>query len=590
MLLKPYRDLLIRYFAPHRLQVVALAALLLAGTGLQLVTPQVTRHFIDTAQAGGALRTLTVAAGLFMLVALLGQVVTVVETYAAENLGWVATNALRTDLAQHCLDLDMSFHNAHTPGELIERIDGDVGTLANFFSRFVLQLLGSGVLLLGVLALVWREEWRIGLALTVVSSAALVVLNIVRAAGTRYSRAAREASAGLFGFLEERLSGLADIQASGAQTHVLYRMYPHLRVLFQSSRTSFLMGGVLGSAGSAVFTLGWILVFAMGAYFYRAGTMSIGTVYLLFQYTAMLRQPLGQLSQQAQDFQRASASVARIVELYATASRLHDGPGLAIPTGPLSVEFDHVTFGYSATDTSSLPVLMDISFSVPPGRVLGILGRTGSGKTTLMRLLLRLYDPNGGTIRLGDVDLRQARLAELHQHIGVVTQEVQLFQATVRDNLTLFARGIPDARVVKVIDELGLTTWFRTLPNGLETELAPGSGGLSAGEAQLLAFARVFLRDPDVVILDEASSRLDPATERLIERAVDRLFANRTGIVIAHRLATVQHVDDILILSDGRTAEYGPRQQLAQDPASLFHGLLVAGDQPLSASLAGQRS
>ena len=580
MSLRPYRDLLIRYFMPHWPQAVAVAALLLGGIALQLVTPQIVRHFIDTAQAGGALRTLMVAASLFLGVALLTQVVAVAETYAAENLGWIATNALRADLAQHCLELDMSFHNAHTPGELIERIDGDVTVLANFFSRFVLQLLGSVLLLIGVLALLFREEWRVGLALALVSVGALVVLNKVRAVGMRYSLASRQASAELFGFLEERLSGLADIQASGARNYVVRRLYPHLRALFQSSRTAFLMGGVLGSATGAVFTLGWVLVFALGAYFYRAGTMTIGTVFLLFQYTAMLRSPLGQIARQAQDFQTASAGIARVRELYATAPLLHDGPGTPLPAGPPAVEFDGVSFGYAAGE--GLPVLKEVSFRLEPGRVLGVLGRTGSGKTTLSRLLFRLYDPDAGTIRLGGVDLRQARLADLHQRVGIVTQEVGLFQATVRDNLALFDRDIADGRIVQVLESLGLGAWFRALPAGLETELAPGRSGLSAGEAQLLAFARVFLRDPGLVILDEASSRLDPATERLIERAVDALFADRTAIVIAHRLATVRRADEILILEDGRVVEHGSRERLARDARSRFHELSAAG-------LAGQR-
>jgi ATP-binding cassette subfamily B protein len=349
------------------------------------------------------------------------------------------------------------------------------------------------------------------------------------------------------------------------------------------------MGGVLGSAASAVFAAGWVVVFAMGAYFYRAGTMSLGTVYLMFQYTAMLRWPLGQIAQEAQDFQKASASIVRIRQLYDTPVLIGDGPGMPIPVGPLAVEFTNVSFGYTAGDGHPAPVLKDVSFRLEPGRVLGILGRTGSGKTTLTRLLFRLYDPDAGTIRLGDVDLRQAQLGGLHQRVAIVTQEVQLFHATVRDNLTLFDRSIADSAIMQVLAELGLLPWLRALPAGLETELGPGSAGLSAGEAQLLAFARVFLRDPGVVILDEASSRLDPATEQLIERAVDRLFhpggAHRTGIVIAHRLATVRRADDILILEDGRVVEYGPRERLARDHQSRFHALAAAISHAATANL-----
>jgi ATP-binding cassette subfamily B protein len=198
-----------------------------------------------------------------------------------------------------------------------------------------------------------------------------------------------------------------------------------------------------------------------------------------------------------------------------------------------------------------------VSFAVEPGTVLGVVGRTGSGKSTIARLLLRLYDVTDGAVSLGDHDVRSLRLATLRESVGVVTQDVQLFEASLRDNLTLFADEADDAQLLSVLDELDLGAWYARLPDGLDTVIANvGSGGvgvgLSAGEAQLLAFARVFLRDPGLVILDEASSRLDPATERRIERAVDRLLQGRTGILIAHRLVTLERADAVLSLEHGR--------------------------------------
>ena len=223
----------------------------------------------------------------------------------------------------------------------------------------------------------------------------------------------------------------------------------------------------------------------------------------------------------------------------------------------------------------------DLSFRIEPGTVLGLLGRTGSGKTTLTRLLFRLYDPDSGKVRLGDgdvlIDLREVVLADLRQKVGMVTQNVQLFHATMRDNLTFFDPGIPDERIVQVMDDLGLGEWYESLPDGLDTELESGGGGLSAGEAQLLAFTRIFLKDPGLVILDEASSRLDPATEHLIERAVNKLVQGRTALIIAHRLGTIQRADEIMILDDGRICEHGARSALADDPSSRFHSLLQAG-------------
>ena len=212
---------------------------------------------------------------------------------------------------------------------------------------------------------------------------------------------------------------------------------------------------------------------------------------------------------------------------------------------------------------------------------MGLLGRTGSGKSTLSKLLFRFYHPTAGTIWLGDgngtrVDLCNARTRDLRGRIGMVTQEVQLFNASVRDNLTLFEERIDDSRILEVIREVGLSTWFDSLPNGLDTLLST-AGDLSAGEAQLLAFARVFLNDPGLVILDEASSRLDPATEQQVETALDKLLQGRTGVIIAHRLATVQRADEIMVLEEGTIGEYGTRTALAANPQSRFSHLLRTG-------------
>jgi ABC-type multidrug transport system fused ATPase/permease subunit len=285
--------------------------------------------------------------------------------------------------------------------------------------------------------------------------------------------------------------------------------------------------------------------------------------------------------------QRARAGLVRINELYHTRSRLQivpaDERSLSSQTSrqsePLSVAFDDVSFEYHP----GVPVLQNISFQLAPNRVLGLLGRTGSGKTTIARLLVHFYEPSRGTVHLGGKALRQIPPAEMHRQVGLVTQEVQLFHGTVRDNLTFFERTVPDERILYVIKELGLLPWYNTLPNGLDTELAAGGQGLSAGEAQLLALTRVFLQDPGLVILDEASSRLDPATEHLITRAIDQLLKDRTAIIIAHQLKTVQRADEIMILEDGNVVEHSSRESLANDPSSRFYQLLRTGSEEVLA-------
>jgi len=234
------------------------------------------------------------------------------------------------------------------------------------------------------------------------------------------------------------------------------------------------------------------------------------------------------------------------------------------------VQFDAVSFGY----TDDVPVLRDVSIALAPGRVLGVVGRTGSGKTTLTRLLLRFYDPQSGIVRLGGMDLRAVRLAAVRTRIGLVTQEVHLFHASVRDNLTLFDDSVSDEQISAVLNTMGLADWLRELPHGLDTLIGSGGVELSAGQAQVLACARVLLRDPDLVILDEPSSRLDPVTDRMVHAALGRLLEGRTGIIVAHRLATLAYADDILILENGRVREHAPRLALVANPDSRFAELL----------------
>jgi ABC-type multidrug transport system fused ATPase/permease subunit len=559
---------------PQPLQVGGLALLLLVSIGLQLLNPQVMRQFVDRAMSGASDRTLMIAAGLFLFIALIQQVASVGATYLSERVGWTATNALRAELLRHCLRLDPSFHKQHTPGELIERIDGDATALAGFFSRLVIQVAGNLLLLLGVLVLLWVIDWRVGLLLTGSAGLVFLALHRIRVVVSPLWKEARQQSAELYGFIEERLAGAEDIRSSGAQAYTVRRLCERMEAQFRVEHRARLTGWLSWPTADFLLTLALASIYLLGASAFHEGSLSLGTLLSIFFYVELLSRPLNQISRQAEEFQKASAGIARIRELLDSPSALDEGENETLPAGPLAVTFRDVRFGYDADDA---PVLDGISFDLEPGRVLGLLGRTGSGKSTIARLLFRLYDPQAGSIALGGVDLRRASLAALRQRVGVVTQEVQLFHATIRENLTLFDPAIPDGRIHAAIEALGLQGWFGSLPEGLDTLLAAGGGGLSAGEAQLLAFTRIFLRDPGLVILDEASSRLDPATEQLIERAVGRLLRGRTGIIIAHRLHTVTVADEILILEGGAALEHGERERLLGEPGSHFSRLLRTG-------------
>jgi ATP-binding cassette subfamily B protein len=662
------------YLRPFRGRVALLTLLLLASISLQLLAPQLLGRFVDAATSGGGDLTnrLYMLPALFFAAVLAQKGLFLLIVYLTEDLGWATTNALRADLTAHVLRLDMGFHKLRTPGELIERIDSDVGELAEYFSEIIVSLIGNGLLVAGIIVLIFLEDWRIGL---VALAYAVIMIALLRAVQNRmvklFTRIS-QASAELLGFLEEHITGTEDVVPNGGSGYVMARLYPLLNTHAALRTRTYTLSTAVGATSTLLFVLALAGSMGLAALSFQAGAMTIGTVFTLVYYVGLLESPLDSVRRHLSYIQRALAGVNRTREFFDLRPEVGDSAGassVALPSGAPGVVFDRVSFAYkdrrqtadrsqSTTDhrpqtTDDAPqaivdeeqlssgqptavgsrfdtptVLHDITFAIEPGRVLGVLGRTGSGKTTLTRLLFRLYDVDEGAIWLSDrrrptadrsddahqpapdhqpqttdddstlvtrgstlgtptavdlIDIRDVTLTDLRRHVGMVTQDVQLFAATVRDNLTLFNNYDPnrptidDGHILGALATLGLDDWYRGLPDGLDTVLESGGKGLSAGEAQLLAFTRVFLRDPQLVVLDEASSRLDPGTEQLLERAIDRLLASRTGIIIAHRLRTVQRADDILILEDGRVVEFGPRAALAADPASRFYRLLQTG-------------
>ncbi|HET9914374.1 MAG TPA: ABC transporter ATP-binding protein [Anaerolineales bacterium] len=570
---KAYWDLLSQHIRPQKGRFGLLVILLFGSIGLRIFAPQIMRMFIDSALAGEALQILTWTALAFIGIALLQQVISVSVTYLGENVAWTATNALRAELAWHALNLDMRFHNDHTPGELIERIDGDVTELATFFSQFALNLVSNGLLLIGVLAALFREDWRTGLGFTVFSFVTILVLGRLKDIAVPHQKARRQAEAELYGFLEEQLAGTEDIRSSGAVDYSIRELFRHQSTILTHNRRAHFKRWIIENAMGLALTMGTLLAITSGYWLFTAGLITIGTVYLFVHYINLLEEPFWAMTHEIESFQTIGACVERLTEFRNFKAEVIDGSGIDIRAQPLALAFKDVTFSYNGSDS----VLNGLSFQLQPGSVLGLLGRTGSGKTTLARLIFRLYDPKSGYIEINGTDLRDLHIETLRQNIAIVTQDVQLFRASIRDNLTFFDRSIPDEKIHATLEELELGDWYRSLPKGLDTQLDTGSRSLSAGEAQLLAFTRVFLRNPGLVILDEASSRLDPATEQHLERAIDKLLQNRTAIIIAHRLGTVQRADEIMILESGSVSEYGERRQLAADPNSRFYQLLQTG-------------
>jgi ATP-binding cassette subfamily B protein len=574
--IRAYLSLFAGYLRPYRRTAVLLASVLTWAIALQLVNPQLIKRFIDGAVAGDNISALVPIAVAFMVIAVAHQGLMVWATYLAEQVGWSATNQMRVDLADHVLHLDMGFHKSTSPGALIERIDGDVTALSNFFSSMIIKIIGNAAMIAGIVVLLWVESWIIGLVVTVLIAVTFTGLFRLHGVTVPWQKAIRATSAEMYGFIGEQIDGTEDIEANGATGYMMSRFDTIQRRWLPETVRGWTGWAMMWSASMALYFASLAVGFVLGAWQFTAGTLTIGGVYIVLQYIQMVHRPIEQIREELIDLQKAGASIERVQELFDRQPQLTRRDTKTLPDGPLTVAFEAVTFSYD-DDGGNETVLDNVDFSIAPGRVVGLLGRTGSGKSTIARLLTHLNEPQQGSVRIGGYDTRDIDLVDLRHRVAMVTQDVQLFRATIRENLTFFDASVPDDRLVSVIEELELAEWLNSLPNGLGTVLEAGGGGLSAGQAQLLAFTRVFLRDPGVVVLDEASSRLDPATETLLERAIDHLLEDRTAIVIAHRLSTVQRADDIIILDDGHVVEAGERATLAANPDSHLSRLLETG-------------
>lgn len=559
------------YLRPHLGRVAVLGGLVLLGSGLALVGPQLLQRFVDQASGASAGTALAVLAVTYCVCASLQQAAAVAEEYAATDLAVRATNRLRQDLFDHSLTLSRAFHQRVPPGALIQRVDQDPALLGNLLSRMAVALAGNALLVLGVLALLWRLDWRIGVV--VVGSAVIAAGLRLRLAGT-VTRAwvrSRQAVADLFGNVEELLGGLEDIAGLGAARYAERRLERSARAHVSRYLRAVLVDSAVGVA-ETIFALGTTAALGVALVLHQRGVLSLGQVFLVAAYGGLSLAPLQALSRQLEDLQPSAAAAGRSRELLDMEPDVRTpAHPLALPDGALPLEVRGLTFGYEDGEEA----LSDINFQVPAGSVVGVVGRTGSGKSTLARLLVRLHEVPAGSVRLGGIDLARVATDQLRRHVAYVPQEVHLLDATLLDNLTLYQLADPD-QVRAALEAAGLREWLESQPLGLDTRIS-SERALSAGEAQLLALARVFLRPAGLVVLDEPSARLDLITQRRLQRALDRLFTRTTAVVVAHRPETLDRATHILVLEGGAVVEFGLRGDLARDPRSRFARLLTAG-------------
>lgn len=561
---------LVHVLRPAAGRWIALGVLVASGSALALAGPLVVRRVIDVATDGATVGELQVLALIFLAIAVSRQVVEVVVARAATITAWRTTNEFRLEMTRHVLGLDHEFHRRHTPGELIQRVDGDITSVNDLCSRVLTRAVGSTLLIVGMVAVVAAIDWRIGLGMVVYVALAVVVLLALRHRAVDESAQELGALARLYGGIEERLTASEDLRASGAGSHAMWRFVEESAGALESGvrRERAFLGMWWAVQGAAVG--GTVLAVGSGAVLVARDVITLGTAFLLFQYVLLIQRPLEEIVHELETVQKATGAMRRVSALFETTPTILDLGEVSPPVGALAVEFDAVSFDYG----DDVPVLIDVDLSIDAGRSVGVVGRTGSGKTTFSRLVLRLVETSAGTVRLGGVPVADIPMSELRRRTALVPQEVELFNASVRDNVTLFDPTVSDDRVVEALRRVGLG---HVATGGIDRPLGGTGAGLSAGEAQLLALARVWLTEPDLVVLDEATARVDPETEARLDVAVRELMRGRTTIVIAHRLSTLREVDDIVVFEAGRVVEHGERAVLAADPDTRFHRLLAVG-------------
>ena len=537
---------------------------LLVGQAISVLRGEPVLPWLRGLAVPGALRLLV---GLLLLAVMVRLGLQGTQLYNVQVVGQRLTARIRDDLFRHALALSLRFHDRTTVGRLLTRLTSDVDALAEVFGSGAVGVLADLVSLVVVGVTMISIEWRLGLLL--MASQIPVTLAIVWLQG-RYRKVnyrVREELGGLNAELQENLQGLEVVQmfrreqensrrfARGNDT---YRRAVTGTILYDSAISAFVEWVSLVAVA---------VVLAVGGWMVTGGSMGLGSLTTFILFSQRLFDPLRQLAERFTQIQGGLTAVERIGELLdepldivelADSSRSAAARRSGLQgRSPGEVVFESVSFAYRSDD----PILDKLSFRIAAGEHVAIVGPTGSGKSTVIRLLCRLYEPQAGRILLDGVDIRELPIATLRQRLGVVLQDTFLFSGNVADNLRLDA-AISDQELERLCGELGLKPLLDRLDQGLASELRERGANLSSGERQLLAVARVAIRDPSVLVMDEATAFLDPSTEATLQSDLDRLLRDRTAIVIAHRLATVEAADRILVLRQGRLIEQGNHLEL----------------------------
>lgn len=549
---------LLPYFRPYRGRAIATVMLMLVVTACGLAVPALAQFAIDHGITARDKGMLILAVVLFVIVGLVGWLAGYYQTFLSSWVGERVLLDLRTDTFRHLMSLELGYHERTPTGRTVSRLTNDIEALDQLVTDGVTSLVVNGLTFLGVIVILFTYDVELALVTLVIFPPLAIGTAFFRVYSTRAYRRTRERVADVLSTLQETLSGIRVVQGFGRQEPT-ERLFREVNEEYREANMSTIrLSGTYFPGVEFLSGIGTAIVLYFGSTQVLDKNMSIGVMVAFIGYLSSFFDPIQQLSQLYNTFQSAMAALEKIFGVLDTSPELTDAPGaVPLPRIEGDVELRDVNFGYTST-----PVLQDVSLHIAAGETIALVGTTGAGKSTLAKIVARFYDPASGQVLIDGHDLRHVTTQSLRDQLSIVPQEGHLFAGTISENLSFGTPEASDEEIRAAADAVGATDFIEALPDGFDTVISDRGSGLSAGQRQLISFARALIADPRLLILDEATSSVDLRAEQRIEAALDRLLEGRTAIIIAHRLSTIRDADRIVVLEAGRIVEQGTHDEL----------------------------
>jgi len=557
---RPRRNMrrLLPYFRPYRWRVLATIALMLVVTGAALATPALAQVAIDDGITAGSVRALLVIVAVFVVIGVAGWIAGYWQAYLSSWVGNRVLLDLRRQVFRHLMRLELGHHERTPTGRSVSRLTADIEAVNQLVVEGATSLVINGLTLIGVVIILLAYDWKLAVAAFLIFPLLAVGTWWFRVRATRAYRLTRERVAVVLSVLQENLSGIRVVQAHGREEEARRRFREANLEYRRANMSTITVSGAYFPGVELLAALGTALILWYGGNRVLDADLSVGVMVAFIGYLASFFDPIQQLSQLYNTFQAAMAALEKIFGVLETDPRIADAPdAVDLPDVAGRIDLDGVSFGYGREY-----VIRDVDLHVEPGTTVALVGATGAGKSTLAKLIARLYDPDEGAVRIDGIDLREVREESLRAAMGIVPQEGHLFSGTIAENVRFAHPLATDDEVRRALDAVGALAFVDDLPDGINTDVQERGARLSAGQRQLICFARALVPDPRLVVLDEATSSIDIATEKRIEDALDRLLEGRTAVIIAHRLSTIRRADVIVVVEDGRIAEMGSHDDL----------------------------